>query len=143
MTTEKQTWSAWDNTTKTNETSENPIGPYGFPLYSDKYNPKPLPKYKGNSGSGTANSIFHGIYSHHYWIVDSGASEHLSGNAFLFKTLHKCKPFTISLSNGDQQLVSQRGDVSISPNIILESVYFIPSFQVNLLSVSKLTQNDT
>lgn len=94
---------------------------HGFQLYFEKYNLKLLPKYKD---SGIANSIFHDNYSHLYLINDLGVSKHLIENVFFFKTFYKCKPFTISLSNGDRH-------VSVSPNIL--------SFQVNLLSVSKLT----
>lgn len=74
MASEKQAWSSWDSTPKVNQTEdvENLIGPHDFPFYSEKYNPKPLPKYKD---SCTANFIFHNNYSYYYWIIDSGASD--------------------------------------------------------------------
>lgn len=118
-------WSAWGKGKKKTEDSENPIGPHGFPLYSEKYNPKPFPKYKD---SGIANSVLNNNFLNLYWIVDSGVSEHLSGNISFFQNLQKCKSFTISLPNGDKQVVSQKGNITISPSITLNDVYFIPSF---------------
>lgn len=48
----EEDWFAWDKGKKKIEDSDNPIGPHGFPLYSEKYNHKTLPKYKN---PGTTN----------------------------------------------------------------------------------------
>lgn len=139
-----QSWTPWNSKPATqdkkiqkDESSGNLVGPYGFPLYSDKYNPKPLLKYEG---IGTCHSIFSNSAKYDFWIVDLSASEHIIGNDSLFSHLHKCTNFIISLPTGDSQIVEYKGDISIIPEITLKDVYYIPSFHVNLLSVSKLCQ---
>ena len=117
------------------EEDPNPIGPYGFPLYSDKYNPKPLPKYNpgiicyASSKTHISNS----------WIIDSGASELISGNKNYFSSLYHCIPISIGLPNGNSLTVSMKGTVHINSSIIIDNVYFSSDFHVNLISVSKLT----
>lgn len=71
--------------------------------------------------------------------IDSRAFEHISGNVPIFQSLHECSKFSISLPNGEVQIVSLKGDVSISNDITLINVYIVPSFWVKLLYVSKLT----
>lgn len=115
---------------------DNPIGPYGFPHYNDKYNLKLGSIYEG---LGKSNFIFNTFYASHYRIVDSGASKHISGNASLIQSFHECPKFSISLLNGKVKIVSFKGDAPISDDITLIDVYSVPSFQVNLLSISKLT----
>lgn len=119
------------------KSDDNPIGPHDFPFYSEKYNPKP-----NLHDSGTSNFIFNSHTSNNFWIVDSGASEHLSGNAFLFRNINSCDEISISLPNEMSQIVSSKGNVVISPIITLKDVYFAPSFNVNLLSINKLTTTD-
>lgn len=110
---------------------QQPYKPYGFPLY----NPKPLPKYEGLSN---CHSILHQTSLHHFWIIDSSALEHIIGNAFLFQSLHKCTSFPISLPTGETHNVQYKGDIAVTSDLILHNVYYIPSFHVNLLFVSRL-----
>ena len=119
---------------KEEEEDTNPIGPYGFPLYSDKYNPKPLPKY--NPGIICYASTHHIMNS---WIVDSGASEHISGNKLYFSSLFTCVPISIGLPNGNSLTVSLKGTVHINSELCIHDVYYSPDFTVNLISISRLT----
>lgn len=48
-------------------------------------------------------------------------------------------PNLLSLPNGEVQTVTLKGDVLVSDDITSIDVYCVPSFQVNLLLVSKLT----
>lgn len=122
-----------------NEDDPNPIEPYGFPLYSDKYNPKPLSKYNPSIlNYATSHS-----HMHDFWLVDYGTSEHIFGNLQFFTTLHDCDPITIGLPNGDSLTVSMKGVVHVTPNITIHDVYYSHSFQVNLISVIELTASDT
>ena len=71
------------------------------------------------------------------WIVDSGASDHMTGNLRLFTTYRPCTtPLTVcgSLSN-----VVGIGTIKFSDSFILSSKLYVPSLHCNLLSVSKLT----
>lgn len=115
---------------------ENPTGPFGLPLDSEKYNPKSLPKYDPS----TINFINTSHSMSDCWIVDSSASEHISSNASFFSNIVECEPISIRLPNGTNLSISMKGDVCFTPHITsLHGVYYVPSFIVNLLSVSKLT----
>ncbi|KAL0397063.1 UNVERIFIED_CONTAM: Retrovirus-related Pol polyprotein from transposon TNT 1-94 [Sesamum calycinum] len=73
------------------------------------------------------------------WIVDSGASNHVSGNIALFHSYIKsASPHYIHLPDGSKRLVQYTGTVKLTSNITLENVLFVPQFSVNLLSVSQL-----
>lgn len=117
------------------EDDPNLIGPCGFPLYNDKYNSKPLPKYD----LGTINYATSNSHMSSSWIVDSGASEHISDNSQIFTTIHNCGPISNSLPNGDNLTVSMNGVVNVTPNITIHDVYLSLAFYVNLISVSRLT----
>lgn len=74
--------------------------------------------------------------------MDLGASEHVTTNASHFQSLHKCVQFPISLPTGETHYVQYKGDIIITLELTLQNVYYIPSFHVNLLSVSRLTAFD-
>lgn len=104
-------------------------------FYSDKYNPKPLPKYD----LGTINFINTSHLMTDCWIVDSVASKHISKNTSFFSYIVECEPISIGLPNGTNLSVSMKGDVCVTPHITLHGVYYVSSFNINLPSVSKLT----
>ena len=47
----------------------------------------------------------------------------------------------INLPNGETARVSHTGNISLSPNLQLNNVLCVPSFNLNLMSISKLTNN--
>lgn len=75
------------------------------------------------------------------WIIDSGASDHISPNLSLFfdvrPILQHCH---ITMPNGLPAQVKHIGSVKIGPNLCLKDVLHVPDFQFNLLSISKLTR---
>jgi len=75
------------------------------------------------------------------WILDSGASDHMSHDA---KLLHDLKslvhPITVSLPNGQQVQVSHCGILKLNNSIELENVLLVPQFKYNLLSVKQLAK---
>ncbi|KAF1893005.1 hypothetical protein Lal_00013187 [Lupinus albus] len=60
------------------------------------------------------------------WILDTGATDHVCYTLSAFHTFKQIKPVMVTLPNGDK--------------LYLTYVLYIPSFQYNLVSVSKLTQ---
>ncbi|KAL2241232.1 UNVERIFIED_CONTAM: Retrovirus-related Pol polyprotein from transposon RE1 [Sesamum indicum] len=75
------------------------------------------------------------------WIIDTGATRHMCGDATLLDSLAPIHPTPIiSLPDGNTTDATHTGTVKLSHNIILEHVLHIPSFQHNLLSVSQLCQ---
>lgn len=73
------------------------------------------------------------------WILDSGASTHISFQKELFVSLEPVTGISVSLLNHTRIFVDFVGDVHISADLVLRRVMFIPSFRFNLISISSLT----
>jgi len=75
------------------------------------------------------------------WILDSGASRHVTGASSEFAS-YNAYPSThseiIQTADGTCQPIKGVGSVKCSPSITLSSVLHVPSFPVNLLSLSAL-----
>ncbi|KAL5567177.1 hypothetical protein UlMin_030341 [Ulmus minor] len=57
------------------------------------------------------------------WIVDSGASDHMTGDASIFHTYKPCSNnFTVRIADGSLSKVAGTGSVVISKNLTLDSV---------------------
>jgi transposase InsO family protein len=75
------------------------------------------------------------------WILDSGASKHVTGaaNEFVSYTPYPSTyKETIQTTDGTRQPIKGVGTVKWSPSIMLSSVLHVSSFPVNLLSLSAL-----
>lgn len=73
------------------------------------------------------------------WIVDTGAFDHMSPHLHLFHYIRLLKkPIKIKLPDGTSKWVEKVGDVKINEYLMLHNVFYVPDFQVNLLSVGKL-----
>ncbi|KAL8161993.1 hypothetical protein V2J09_013482 [Rumex salicifolius] len=76
------------------------------------------------------------------WILDSGASDHITPNLNLFQTYVTVpKPVFITLPDGQKSVVHHIGTIHLSEHIILHNVLHVPAFHFNLLSVNKLTKD--
>jgi len=75
------------------------------------------------------------------WIIDSGASDHITPNLEMFTSVQKLStPGYITLPNGKYSKIVHTGSVQLSPTLLLTNVPHVPDFQFNLLSVSKLCE---
>ena len=63
------------------------------------------------------------------WILDSGCTDHMICDQSLFT-------FSKAVNN---RTVTHIGKVVLSPDLILDNVLCVPYFQLNLISISKLT----
>ncbi|KAJ3668810.1 hypothetical protein LUZ61_022792 [Rhynchospora tenuis] len=73
------------------------------------------------------------------WIVDSGASRHVTGNASEFSSYtHLAVPESIQTADGTTQPVVGKGTVNCTGSVTLSNVLHAPSFPVNLLSISAI-----
>lgn len=90
-----------------------------------------------NSLSSNANGKPHSL-----WILDTGATNHISFNLSAFTSYHNIVPISITLPNGSQLSASISGSVKLTPSLTLHNVLYIPSLNVNLISVAKLSQSN-
>ncbi|RVW20625.1 Retrovirus-related Pol polyprotein from transposon TNT 1-94 [Vitis vinifera] len=73
------------------------------------------------------------------WIEDSGASDHMTGDATIFDTYSSCpNNLTVRIANGSLSKVAGTGSVVLSRDLTLNSVLLVPNLDCNLLSISKL-----
>ena len=76
------------------------------------------------------------------WIVDSGASDHMTRDVTLLSTYSLCTGnTTVKIADGTSSKVTGIGSVVISKDVILKSILFVPNLDCNLLSISKLTKD--
>ncbi|RVX14359.1 Retrovirus-related Pol polyprotein from transposon TNT 1-94 [Vitis vinifera] len=75
------------------------------------------------------------------WILDSGASDHLSGNKDLFSSITTTSNLpTVTLANGSQTVAKGIGLALPLPSLPLTSVLYTPECPFNLISISKITR---
>ncbi|KAL0379416.1 UNVERIFIED_CONTAM: hypothetical protein Sangu_0005900 [Sesamum angustifolium] len=76
----------------------------------------------------------------HNQIKLSGATAHMCAN---LKLMNRLKPYiaesSVALPDGTKKHVTHCGSVTLSPDVTLNAVLYMPSFKCNLLSVSKLS----
>lgn len=76
------------------------------------------------------------------WVLDSGASHHMSPLQSLFENLRPLNnPLHITVPTGNMVVVDKVGTVTLSSKIKLHDVLYIPQFACNLISIHKLTHD--
>ena len=76
------------------------------------------------------------------WILDTGASDHISSTKDLFSSLNFPTPLhTITLANGSQTIAKGIGSACPLPSLPLTTVLYVLDFSFNLISISKLTHD--
>ena len=76
------------------------------------------------------------------WILDSGASDHLSDNKDLFSSLTFISPLPmVTLANGSQSMAKGIGSAYPLPSLPLTFVLYVLDSPFNLISISKLTRD--
>ncbi|XP_074302689.1 uncharacterized protein LOC141634399 [Silene latifolia] len=72
-------------------------------------------------------------------IIDTGASNHVTGDSSLFVDHTKISPRSVGLPNGQCVLATIMGTMCVNNKITLHRVLFVPSLTYNLISVSQLS----
>jgi len=76
------------------------------------------------------------------WILDSGATDHLTGSSDNFLSYHPCVGHEkIRIVDRSFAPVASKGHISPFDDLILQNVLHVPKISYNLLSVSKITRD--
>ena len=74
------------------------------------------------------------------WVIDSGASDHMTGTSPLFLSYNPCSGRDkVRIANGSLSPVSSKGSVSVTPAMTLSSVLHVPDLAANFLSIARIT----
>jgi hypothetical protein len=102
---------------------------------SNVINDGPSPHDPSTSGNCFS---FNSVSKPSYWILDSGANEHICSSSHWFKSMHSIAPISVSLPNGASILVHNAGTVCLTDKITLDNVLYSSDFTINLISISKM-----
>ena len=95
---------------------------------------------KAFSASSSGTNAFHASRNPS-WIIDSGASSHMSGTRSLFTQLSQLSDVrSVAIADGRSCSVSGEGVVQASSHLSFDKVLFVSKFPVNLLSISAITK---
>jgi len=73
------------------------------------------------------------------WVIDSGASNHMSSMSPLFSSYNPCsRRDKVRIANGSLSPMSHKRSVSVTPFMTLYYVVHIPNLAVNLLSITHI-----
>ena len=118
----------------------------------DKYNSKlKLSGGPSSTQGSSTNSSYHatsqGIkpvqpYAHKSWIIDSGATNHMTGASNLFTSYTPCSgKDKVRVADGSMVPITGRGSIRCTKTLSLSPVLHVPDFPINLLSVSSITKS--
>eukprot|EP00253_Pinus_taeda_P006182 PITA_06182 len=83
-------------------------------------------------------------YSEDIWFLDSGCSNHMTGNIALFSALDKNMKSEVTLGTDSKVYVMGKGEVKIftkqGERKTIADVYYVPRMRCNLLSIGQLVQ---
>ena len=79
-----------------------------------------------------------GEFSPFSWIIDTGASHHVTGTESCLTDTHHISQCSVGLPNSAHAIATKAGRVLLTDGLILEHVLFVPQLHCNLISVSQL-----
>ncbi|KAK9713121.1 hypothetical protein RND81_06G004300 [Saponaria officinalis] len=73
-----------------------------------------------------------------FWLLDSGATHHMTGCYGLLENLQEIEPCMITLPNGKHAKATMKGTAKLYNDFVLTNVLFVPDFHCNLVSAFQL-----
>lgn len=89
-----------------------------------------------NLHKGSANERLTGKRNFLSWIIDTGASHHMTSTYECFSEVHDITPCPIGLPNGAETTALKEGTVTLGEKLKLQRVLFVPKLKCNLISMS-------
>ncbi|KAI3470144.1 hypothetical protein Pfo_026807, partial [Paulownia fortunei] len=76
------------------------------------------------------------------WIVDSGASDHITGDISIFQHYNPCPNTSIvRIADGSISKVAGIGSIKLTKDLTLIYALYVPKLDCNLISISKFTRD--
>ena len=75
------------------------------------------------------------------WIIDSGASHHMTGTRACLRDVSDIVSCSVEMPNGEATVALKEGTVHLGGGLKLQHVLFVPNLKYNLISVSQLLNN--
>nr|TKR89916.1 hypothetical protein D5086_0000238510 [Populus alba] len=97
-----------------------------------------------DSSSSKANAVTKPGFSeldNHNWIIDSGATDHITSSSELLNENKDCSLPPVLLPSGDKADIIAKGSLPLNSVYYLHDVLSVPTFKVDLMSVSRLTRS--
>ena len=84
-------------------------------------------------------SVFFATSKNRTWIIDTGASDHMTWDSSQLKSVLPSSQSVISTANGITFPITGEGYVILSNTLTLDTILVVPSLEYNLFSVSQIT----
>ena len=94
-----------------------------------------------SSSSGMILSTSTSNFLHDCWLLDSGASIHITCYVHNFWSYQLVFDKTVTLPNSDIIPILAIGSICLNNTLVLHNVAYIPKFKFNLISISALLTN--
>ncbi|BFG37702.1 hypothetical protein CerSpe_239760 [Prunus speciosa] len=101
--------------------------------------PAPAPASASVATSGTQGYVLHSSSKKHTWVIDTGATDHMTFDPGQIISHTPFSQSVVSNANGTPSPVIGEGSLSLSDSLTLDSVLIVPSLHHNLLSVAQIT----
>ncbi|XP_074281615.1 uncharacterized protein LOC141606139 [Silene latifolia] len=76
------------------------------------------------------------------WLIDSGASHHMTGRKSLLANISIQNPSTVTLPDGSKIIAREHGELVLSDNFVLKDVLYVPKLTCDLISVKQLIEEN-
>nr|KYP65704.1 Retrovirus-related Pol polyprotein from transposon TNT 1-94 [Cajanus cajan] len=114
---------------KENHTIDSCYFKHGFP---------PNFKFKNKGNSTSINTISSNPLEHTDWILDTGATDHVSNSLYFFTKYHPIDPVHVKLPNENTSTAQFSGTIIFSEKFFLNDVLYIPNFHLNIIYVQRI-----
>lgn len=75
------------------------------------------------------------------WIINTGATNHVTHDKNQFTSFYKINPISIKLPNSSTVTANYAGTIHFSKEFVIFNVLYIPEFTFNLIFVQSLTRD--
>jgi hypothetical protein len=112
----------------------------GASLYPSVYNSQTFTPNLSHS-IFASNVVLPTSMSANSWVIDTGATDHMVHSLSCLSTITSMVNTSVELPNGELVSVTHIGTVILSSSLTLTNVLCVPTFHLNLISVSKLVHS--